>query len=613
MGRKILETKPESGTTQYFYDTSAPDCSYGQTGDLSEKKDNAGMVTCYWHDSLHRLIGVAGNHAQNPHPCQIFAYDSSSSPQASTPPPGATFANTAGRLVEAWTNSDCNGQTNLLTAEWFSYDKDGNITDIWELTPHSGQYYHSIATYYGNGKVNTLQLASPSVYTLTWGLDGEGRWNTLTNTTANQPLVTGATFYPAANPAVISLTGTDKDSYTFDTYTSRMTQYSFTVGSSTMTGNLTWNLNGTLNQLAITDGFNAGGTQTCNFNPSSASETGYDDLGRLVGVDCGSGQWGQTFSYDIYDNLTKAVYPASGRTGSTWNPGYSSTSNHYTCGGCTYDANGNVTGDGNNVYQWDAYQKLLSAAPSGTPVCGTSGRCITYDAFGRIVETSNGSTWTERWITQLGETAYMSGTTFTFAYIPAPEGGTVRIWNGGGSIYLHKDWLGSTRVVSGLLNHAIVTDQAYSPYGEKYDRFTPVASLTIFAGMTENFDPDVMWDTPNRELSVVGRWLSPDPAGTGWNQYAYPTNPNSLTDRLGLAPGGCKARLYKVGNDQCWNGFYYSGGGGGDFFGVNDADPGAGGCSDMCPGAGGTVGADGGSSGTGSSSATFCGCLLIYS
>lgn len=43
-----------------------------------------------------------------------------------------------------------------------------------------------------------------------------------------------------------------------------------------------------------------------------------------------------------------------------------------------------------------------------------------------------------------------------------------------------------------------------------------------------------MYDTPNRELSVVGRWLSPDPAGTGWNQYSYPTNPNSATDPTGL-------------------------------------------------------------------------------
>jgi RHS repeat-associated protein len=56
-----------------------------------------------------------------------------------------------------------------------------------------------------------------------------------------------------------------------------------------------------------------------------------------------------------------------------------------------------------------------------------------------------------------------------------------------------------------------------------------------FAGLTENFDSGVMYDADNRELSIVGRWLSPDPAGTGWNQYEYAgSNPNSFIDPSGL-------------------------------------------------------------------------------
>ena len=70
-----------------------------------------------------------------------------------------------------------------------------------------------------------------------------------------------------------------------------------------MGGSLIWNANGSLQQLAITDGFNSGGTQTCNYN--SAGTAGYDDLGRLINVNCGV-LWGQTFSYDQYDNITKS-------------------------------------------------------------------------------------------------------------------------------------------------------------------------------------------------------------------------------------------------------------------------------------------------------------------
>ena len=57
----------------------------------------------------------------------------------------------------------------------------------------------------------------------------------------------------------------------------------------------------------------------------------------------------------------------------------------------------------------------------------------------------------------------------------------------------------------------------------------------MFVGATEDV---VSWinNMPGREFSGAeqGRFYSPDPAGTGWNQYAYPTNPNSQSDPSGL-------------------------------------------------------------------------------
>ncbi len=158
---------------------------------------------------------------------------------------------------------------------------------------------------------------------------------------------------------------------------------------------MTWNQNRTLQELVITDGFNAGGSQTCYFNPTSAPGTGYDDLGRLVGMDCGSSSWGQTFSYDQYDNLTQFRIP--GRPlGGAWNPGYNGTASNNHVNGATYDASGNMTNDGgSNVYGWDGYGKIAWTAASGTPTCGSSGKCVTYDAFGRMVEVSFGGAWAE--------------------------------------------------------------------------------------------------------------------------------------------------------------------------------------------------------------------------
>jgi RHS repeat-associated protein len=299
--------------------------------------------------------------------------------------------------------------------------------------------------------------------------------------------------------------------------------------------------NGSLGQLAIADGFYATGSGTCYSNSSGSLGYGYDDLERLIEFDCGSGNWGQEFSYDQYDNLSKAVL--SGRTGTTWNPGYSSTTNH--CNGCSYDSNGDVTADGNDVYGWNEFSKLKWTAASGTPTCGSSGKCASYDAFGRLVEESNGSTWTEQWITQAG-IVYMSGTTPSVAQWSAPGGGTETIGGNSGYFdYLHKDWLGNSRIVSNSASHAITRDQAFTPYGETYSVFGASGSqYNIFAGTTEMFDAGVMWDTPNRELSYVGRWLSPDPAGQGafdpsnsqnWNRYAYVlNNPLSAIDPAGL-------------------------------------------------------------------------------
>jgi RHS repeat-associated protein len=155
-----------------------------------------------------------------------------------------------------------------------------------------------------------------------------------------------------------------------------------------------------------------------------------------------------------------------------------------------------------------------------------------------MVEVDNGSTKTEILYTQLGKTAYMNGSSFSYAYWPAPGGGTLLQDAGYSYYYQHKDWLGNVRLSSSAneSHNVIIGDYAYAPYGEKYNIFGSTAqNQTMFTGDTQDVLAG-MYDTPNRELqgSQQGRWLSPDPAGFGWNQYAYSTNPNSQVDPSGL-------------------------------------------------------------------------------
>jgi RHS repeat-associated protein len=298
------------------------------------------------------------------------------------------------------------------------------------------------------------------------------------------------------------------------------------------------------------------------------------------------------------------------------NPGYSSTTNQYTLSGTSYDSNGNVTNDTWNTYGSNEFSKMASVNQSGTD-CATSGECIVYDALGRAVEIDDGSTHTEVWYTQLGKTVLMNGNVMKWSYWPAPGGGTVAY--NGASYYMHKDWLGSARILSVISSSpTVLTDKAYAPYGEVYDVFHSTLQWeTMFGGGSTQDVIAGMYNTPNRELqgSQQGRFLSPDPAGAGWNQYGYPTNPNSMVDPSGLdGEPGCTpgSNCGAGGVGTCSASYSCSSpcseaspcGPGSTGWGTQGT-----GCNGQCDGSdGGTVGADSGSSSSSPSSPQLCLC-----
>src|SRR5207248_3261614 len=122
--------------------------------------------------------------------------------------------------------------------------------------------------------------------------------------------------------------------------------------------------------------------------------------------------------------------------------------------------------------------------------------------------------------------------TTTNMRVPIPGGSLLEI-SGSDQIF-HMDWLGSARIVSGLGNHNIASDSAYTPYGENYALFGATGKLDFTGDRQDLFSG--LYDTPNREFDTTSgsRWLSPDPARASWNAYAYPRNPNSQTDPSGL-------------------------------------------------------------------------------
>jgi RHS repeat-associated protein len=537
LGRLTSETNPETGNSSsgsditYTYDAACG--SYAASaGDLAKRVDKAGNITCYGYDGLHRLKD-AGNSGPT---CRHFKYD------AQTPPTGVTVTYTLARQAEAYTDN-CSGTK--ITDEWFGYDADGRLTDFYESTPHSTGYYHTSASYWANGAIDSLSALTasssaifPTIYYGTStgaGLDGEGRVTKVyaasgTNPVTSSTYVVSGTTEPIGALTAVTLGSADSDSFTYDPNTGRPATYTFAVNGVHDKGTLTWNANGTLGKLVIADSLTStSDSQTCSYY--------YDDLARLGGkdangysVDCGT-KWSQLFAFDPFGNISKSGTGA-------FLPTYSTATNQFTAipGVSTpyYDSNGNLTKDNLNTYTWDPNW--------GNPASVNSTNLI-YDASGQMVEQQNGSTYTQMLYSPAGKTAIMNGQTLIKAFVSLPGGGTA-IYNPSSSnpvYYRHADWLGSSRLTS-TASRTVYSDSAYAPYGEQYALYgTPDASFT-----DQNTDTtSTLYDFTFRELSQTqGRWISPDPTGLAavnpgnpqsWNRYAYVVNnPLRNVDPLGL-------------------------------------------------------------------------------
>ena len=133
------------------------------------------------------------------------------------------MANTKGRMAEAETDN-CSAypptQSSMITDEWFSYDADGRLTDVYELTPHSGGYYHTTAGYFPNSVLSSLS-GLPGLAAYTYTAEGEGRSNTAVQGTTT--FINGVTYGVGSKPTVVQVGGLgDQDSYAYDTATGRM-------------------------------------------------------------------------------------------------------------------------------------------------------------------------------------------------------------------------------------------------------------------------------------------------------------------------------------------------------------------------------------------------------
>jgi RHS repeat-associated protein len=540
LGRMTSEGNPETNAILYAYDsdTNGPCASVANPkGSLVKRTDAMGNVTCYSYDLLHRATSVTypsiGPYAAVT-PTKCFVYDSASFN-------GQAMSYAAGRLAEAYTTSSAScPSSSRITDEYFGYSQRGELSDVYETTPNSKGTYHTNATYWPNGALQTLSGVPQHSGTWSFGVDPEARPKTAIDGTTSTTLVSNTTYYLLNQVDAVTLGPGDSDTYAYDS-AGRMNSYQFSVevagNTKLVTGTPYWNPNGTLGTLTIADPLDSTDAEQCAY--------AYDDLVRISSVNCGptspnGSTWTQSFAYDPFGNISKSgtssFLPTYTGTGTTPTnqfyqiPGGPTGTSHY------YDLNGNLTSDLTNTYTWDAEGKAITINGIG----------LTYDALGRMVEQNSSGAYTQILYSPIGKLGLMSKQVAVNVFMPLP-GGEQATYTNGTIRFRHYDWQGSARLESNTAQQEY-GDIAYAPFGESYAiSKNPYPSFTGQQQDTSSGTTGV-YDFLFREYSAgEGRWISPDPAGMGavdpsnpqsWNRYAYVVNnPLALVDQLGLQQG----------------------------------------------------------------------------
>lgn len=530
LGRTLSETNPEtgntaSGTSTYVYDTDPTGiCPGTYTGDLIKSTDNAGNVSCYTYDKLHRQLSaktVSGPNSGST-PQRYFVYDTVSVP-------GFTLQNLAGNLARAYTcTGTCSSKITDILYSYYPEMAGGTptgrfVVDSWEATPNSGAYNQTREIAYPNGTRSELAAfrngASFGFPRVAYGIDGKGRPVTARDLGTSTDLVTATTYNPGNQILSASLGSGDTDSYTYDAITRRLTQYTFSGTGYTVTGQITWNTNGSVQQFQYTDSVDPTKNQTCTYAA--------DDLQRIASVNCGAA-WSQTFTYDPFGNIKKSG--TLNYLPTTYNPATNKPSGGVIA---TFDNNGNMLTDGSNSYLWDAY---------GVPTTVNTTSVVT-DALGRTAEVGSGPSAKQFLYSPSGaKIAVVQGATLNKGLIPLP-GGSIAVYNASGFAYFrHSDMLGSSRLAT-RWNHTRYSTTAYAPFGETYSESG--TQDRSFTGQDQDTATGTFDFLLRRYNPTSGRWISPDPVGwdavvdgdpQSLNRYAYVRNsPLTYLDPDGAA------------------------------------------------------------------------------
>jgi RHS repeat-associated protein len=528
---------PENGTVTYTYD------SQNRLSTVVDAKNQKKVLT---YDSYNRVTQVqryvnSGGYVEDPMARTNFYYDSN---------PFGTSSYIAGRLAavqyygghcSTYTPSGTQSGCDLIQ-EWYSYNQAG-AQDQKTLKVTRGTASGSLMAYWNHDSEGRLSGVTYPSWTscsscstvngshYTFAYDTMGRLNTMTDAVNTHTLVSGTT-YGVANEILQMTSGyTTGVSSETHAYNGMFQLTQLTVASAL---NIQYTYSATQNNGKIT-------SQSDLISGEQLAYT-YDALNRLASAQTtqtGGTQWGQSYTYDGFGNLTDQTLIKG--SAPDVHVAYNASNNLQT--GDTADYNGNI-GAG---YIYDMDNRLVQ--PSGSTAR------YAYDVGNKRVW--RGDTGVDELAFWVGKklAAYQISTSGTHVYFALTS---TRAYFGGKLISTGTynssgtgDQVNLTPVVADRLGSI----GKFYPYGTERPSATG-NDKEKFTGYFRDASTGLDYADQRYEQPGAGRFMTPDPYGGSakasnpgtWNRYAYVSgDPINRRDPRGLYAPQAPGNLYDDG------------------------------------------------------------------
>jgi RHS repeat-associated protein len=528
----IALADPESGNNQWNMAYS-----YDNNSNLTQKVEARNITTNYLYDELNRV--TERSYANDPQSTPMVTYRYDKDAQGNAIP----FAK--GRLT-AVINS-------LSTTEYAQFDALGRIKQSKQTTNVLGTNYTFPISYDYDlaGALKSETYPSGRVINTTY--DAAGRISEVTGVKSGQARVYASQFAYTAHGAVASMkVGNDPSNprYEHTNFNSRLQPTQIGLG---INANSTSLLGLDYSYGVVVSGIldptkNNGNIESQTINVVSGTTLKqsyqYDALNRLTSVGEkvnteSTPRWTQSYTYDRFGNRTGLTNTGAeaGLLPTQSAPPVNPANNRLA--GLDYDEAGNLLLNGNDVYVYDAENRLVSFQSSGSPAT------YAYDGDGRRVTRSiRGALQT--WVTYVQVYDAMGRMIAEYSTQGTSISGQTS------PKYMTTDHLGSTRLVT-KADGSVKARYDYLPFGEELGAGIGTRSTAMlysstdatrqkFTGHERDGESGLDFMQARYCSSMSGRFISPDSvAGSpgnpqSLNLYAYVmNNPMKYTDPTGHA------------------------------------------------------------------------------